>query len=215
MSEICSNLHYLFGQLPRYRFPFDARIIPLNGIYVLYEEGELGHGVDRIVRIGTHTGNNQLRSRLEQHFLRENKDRSIFRKNIGRALLLKEGDPFLSQWELDLTTHEAKERYRGQVDYQKQKEVEKQVTAVIRSLFSFAVFRVDEKVSRLGWESKLISTVSLCRECQPSANWLGLYSPKEKIRESGLWIVNELYKQPLSEREYEYLRKNVLSSQQV
>lgn len=215
MSEICGNLHHLFVQLPRFRFPFDACKIPLNGIYVLYEEGELGHGVDRIVRIGTHTGINQLRSRLEQHFLRESKDRSIFRKNIGRALLSKEGDPFLSQWELDLTTHEAKERYRGQVDYQKQKEVEKQVTDIIRSSFSFAVFRVDDKVRRLGWESKLISTVSLCRECQPSENWLGLHSPKEKIRESGLWIVNELYKQPLSEREYEYLRKNVLSSQQV
>jgi len=215
MSEMCGKLHQLFGQLPRFRFPFDACKIPLNGIYVLYEEGELGHGVDRIVRIGTHTGINQLRSRLEQHFLRENKDRSIFRKNIGRALLSKEGDPFLSQWELDLTTHEAKERYHGQVDYQKQKEVEKLVTDYIRSSFSFAVFRVDDKVSRLGWESKIISTVSLCKECQPSGNWLGLHSPKEKIRESGLWIVNELYKQPISEREYEYLRKNVLSSQQV
>jgi len=28
----------------------------------------------------------------------ENKDRSIFRKNIGRALLNKDNDPFIEQW---------------------------------------------------------------------------------------------------------------------
>jgi hypothetical protein len=69
---------------------------------------------------------------------------------------------------------------------------------------------VDEKVKRLLWESKIISTVSLCDECCPSANWLGLHSPKEKIRKNGLWLVNELYKQPLSESDYEALETNVL-----
>ena len=39
----------------------------------------------------------------------ENKDRSIFRKNIGRAILNKNQDPFLGQWELDLTTRKAKD----------------------------------------------------------------------------------------------------------
>ena len=54
---------------------------------VLFETGELAHGADRIVWVGTHTGSNEMPSRLKQHFLKENKDRSIFRKNIGRALL--------------------------------------------------------------------------------------------------------------------------------
>ena len=67
--------------------------VPLNGIYLLYERGELGHGADRIVRVGTHTGKNQLVSRLKQHFVHENKDRSIFRKNIGRAILNRQQDP--------------------------------------------------------------------------------------------------------------------------
>jgi hypothetical protein len=69
---------------------------------------------------------------------------------------------------------------------------------------------VDEKVKRLLWESKIISTVSQCKECRPSENWLGLHSPKEKIRESGLWLVNELYKQPLYESDFEVLKTNVL-----
>ena len=95
MSNICALLHRSLAGRDRHCFPFDKRLIPPNGIYVLYEVDELGHDADRIVRIGTHTGEAQLPSRLQQHFMKENKDRSIFRKNIGRALLAKEGDPFL------------------------------------------------------------------------------------------------------------------------
>jgi hypothetical protein len=68
------------------------------------------------------------------------------------------------------------------------------------------VFRIDEKTYRLGIESKLISTVSHCEECQPSTKWLGLHSPKDKICKSGLWLVNELYKEPLSIEDLEQLR---------
>jgi len=205
MSELCYQLHHLFQQIPRFRFPFDSKKIPLNGIYILFETGEVAHGADRIVRIGTHTGNDQLRSRLEQHFIRENKDRSIFRKNIGRAILVRNNDPFFKQWELDLTTRAAKEKYASLIDSRKQKVVEKWVTEYIQNHFSFVVFQVDDKEKRLTLESKIISTVSSCKECRPSQEWLGLYSPKDKIREGGLWIVNELYKQPLSDSDYNEL----------
>src|SRR5262245_29962296 len=75
----CDSLHEWANSLPAFRFPFDNNGIPLNGIYILFEKGEFAHGAKRIVRAGTHTGENQLRSRLRQHFLIENKDRSIFR----------------------------------------------------------------------------------------------------------------------------------------
>jgi hypothetical protein len=140
MSDLCRKLHQLFEQQPHFRFPSFTEQIPRNGIYMLFERGELAHDTDRIVRVGTHTGNDQLHSRLEQHFLRENKDRSIFRKNIGRALLSRDHDSFLEQWELDLTTRAAKNRYAGRIDTQKQKEVERQVTEYIQGNFSFAVF---------------------------------------------------------------------------
>ena len=81
-GKYCEEIHRLFNSLKRYRFPCVPEEIPLNGIYILFQKGEKAHGVDRIVRIGTHTGLNQLRSRLWQHFINENKDRSIFRKNI-------------------------------------------------------------------------------------------------------------------------------------
>ncbi len=209
MSEVCQQVHVLFNSLPRYRFPFDDEAIPLNGIYILFEKGERAHGVDRIVRVGTHTGKNQLRSRLKQHFEKENKDRSIFRKNIGRALLNRMGDPFLEQWNWDLTSRAAKARYLPLLDQERQRQIERAVTEYIQEMFSFVVFSVERKEERLKWEQKIISTVSWCNECGPSPNWLGLYSPKRKIRESGLWLVNGLYKEGLSLAELEELKRVV------
>jgi len=210
MSQICHQFHRFINLQPILRFPFDTNNIPRNGIYILFEVGETGHGTNRIVRIGTHTGVNQLRSRLKQHFIQENKDRSIFRKNIGRAILNRNHDPFLKLWDLDLTTHEARQMYKNVIDFSKQKHVEQQVTQYIQNNFRFVVFWVDEKEKRLDWESKIISTVSLCTECQPSSSWLGKFSPKEKIQQSGLWIVNELNKKPLSDSEYIELEKAII-----
>ena len=209
MSEVCAALHHLFNEIERFTFPFEVSKMPRNGIYILFEAGEQTHDVERIVRVGTHTGDNQLRSRLQQHFIKESKDRSIFRKNIGRAILNRAGDPFLEQWNWDLTTRKAKDTYSHLVDRCKQEEVEKQVTAYIQGCFSFVVFEVAEKTKRLILESKIISTVSWCDVCHPSAKWLGLHSPKSKISQAGLWLVNGLYKEPLSEGELAELKNLV------
>lgn len=211
MSKICNDIHKLFNSLTRFNFPFDETKIPKNGIYILFEKGEVGHNVDRIVRIGTHTGNNQLRSRLKQHFIKENKDRSIFRKNIGRAILNKNKDDYIRYWELDLTTKENKKKYSNLIDLKKQKEIEKQVTKYIQENFSFVVFEINTKDERLNFESKIISTISNCKDCHPSQNWLGNFSPKIKIQESALWLVNELWKTPLNEIEFVELSQILIS----
>lgn len=191
---ICERLHKIFNGLTRHRFPFDESLIPKNGIYVLFETGERAHGDrDRIVRIGTHTGKDNLRRRLAEHFLRENKDRSIFRKNIGRALLNQKSDDFLKQWEIDLTTKAARLQHAGQIDLEKLSKVEKEVSAVIGGgSFTFCVFRVDDKQYRLELEERMIATVNHCGSCNPSKTWLGNHSPKSQIKESGLWLVQGL-----------------------
>ena len=201
MSKKCNTIHQWFNGMKKFTFPFNKQNVPENGIYILFEKGEFAHATERIVRIGTHTGQNQLRSRLFQHFLKENKDRSIFRKNIGRAFLNKKEDPFLKEWDLDLTTRKAKSQYSDSVDFEKQKEIEKNVTKYIQDNFSIFVFQIDKKDERLELESKIISTISACQECKASKNWLGNYSPKEKIKKSGLWLVNELWKTPLSDED--------------
>ena len=207
----CNEIHKIFNGLKEYKFPFDQKKIPKNGIYILFEKGEKVDRLKRIVRVGTHTGDNQLPSRLKQHFIKENKDRSIFRKNIGRALLNADNDSFLEQWQLNLTSRANKEKNSGKVDFEKLKSVEKRVTEYIQSNFSFAVFEVLEKEQRLTIESRIISTVSNCTNCKPSKNWLGLSSPKQKIIESGLWLVNELWKQSLTETELAEV-KNITES---
>lgn len=209
MSIECTKIHEITRSLDRHRFPFDNEKIPKNGIYVLFQKGEEGHvqesGRDRIVRIGTHTGDDKLPSRLREHFLKENKDRSIFRKNIGRALLNKQNDNFLEFWNLDLTTRSAREAYAQQIDFEYQQKIECQVSKYIHENFSFSVFEVASKEERLNIESKLISTVSLCNECMPSKDWLGKNSPNDRIVHSGLWLVNQLYNEPFDNESLKYL----------
>lgn len=207
MSKNCNIIHKWFNEMKRFTFPFDKQEIPENGIYILFEKNEFAHSTDRIVRIGTHTGQNNLRSRLKEHFINEIKDRSIFRKNIGRCLL--KNDPFLKDWDLTPLIREVRKN-NPNIDFKKQEEIEKQVSQVIRDKFSFSIIPIDDKDKRLNFESKIISTVSLCEECKPSKNWLGNFSPKEKIMKSGLWLVNELWKIPLSNKDMIELKKLLL-----
>jgi len=139
-----------------------------------------------------------------------NKDRSIFRKNIGRALLARDYDPFLADWEIDLTPRAARELHSVRINRPKQERVESEVSKRIQDNFSFAVVRIDTKEERLRLEARIISTVSLCRACKPSVDWLGNFSPKKEIRESGLWNVQELYGEPLADRDFTRLKEAVL-----
>ena len=208
MTSLTFRLHKLFNEQNRFTFPFKDREkeIPRNGIYVIFEKGEIFNDIDRIVRVGTHTGEKQLRSRLNQHFVKENKNRSIFRKNIGRCFLNKEKNQYLDLWELDITSKADKDKNLILLDLDFEKKLEKRISEYIQTNFSFCVFQVDTKEQRLFWESKIISTLAKSKELIPSTNWLGNYSTKDKIKQSGLWQVNELYKEELTEAEFEKLR---------
>jgi hypothetical protein len=212
MESLNVELHRIFNQEKRFSFPFAQCIneIPKNGIYIIFENGETVNDFDRIVRVGTHTGNNQLRARLNQHFIIENKNRSIFRKNIGRCFLSKTNDPYLPLWELGTTSRIDKEKNLKLLDLAFERNLEKQISNYIRTNLSFCVFRIDTKDERLFWESRIVSTLAKAADIKPSANWLGNHSPKEKIRVSGLWQVNELYKESLSEAEFENLKQQLI-----
>ena len=204
IEEKWELIHQAFLSLERLKYPFNQNATPLNGIYVFFEKGELSHGHERIVRVGTHTGKDQLRSRLMQHLVNENKDRSIFRKNVGRALLNRDGDAkMLDMWNRDMTPKSARENMAN-FDIPEINRVEEKVSEYMRIHFSFATIEVNGEADKLLLESRLISTISRCNECsKPSLKWLGNYSPIPKIRESGLWLVNELYKEPFSDSELE------------
>jgi len=212
MTTLTFRLHKLFNEKRRFSFPFSQqkKEIPQNGIYIIFEDRETFGDFDRIVRVGTHTGNKRLRSRLNQHFVKENKNRSIFRKNIGRCVLNKDKSPYLPLWELDTTSKAAKERNLTRLDLNFEGQIEKRISDYIQGNLSFCVFQVDTKEQRLRWERKIVSTLAKSNELKSSNNWLGNHSTKEKIRESGLWQVNELYNDELTEQEFEDLRKLAL-----
>jgi|Deesub1362A_J573_1020465.scaffolds.fasta_scaffold01036_13 hypothetical protein len=209
MSERCKWLHEVLEGLPLVKFPFEIDSLPNNGIYFFYERGEFwGHGERklRIIRVGTHKGNN-FKSRISEHFLiNESKmnfksnrpkpsDRSIFRKNIGRALLNKNSDPYLSIWEIDFTTVEKRMKFGDLRNIEKERLIEKEVTKIIREKFCFRFIIIDDEKLRIGsegLESLIIGTLAKCQQCKPSPLWLGNFSPKSQIRSSGLWVVQHL-----------------------
>jgi len=95
-------LHMLFNGLPRFDWKMIDQIPYQNGIYIMFEKGESYHSMDRIVRIGTHRGQGRLLERLRDHFVREDADSSILRKNIGRTFLNMGLNTYLQVWEIDI-----------------------------------------------------------------------------------------------------------------
>lgn len=213
MSKKCETIHKWFNSQQKFRFPFDEYEIPPDGIYVLFEKGETAHGTNRIIRIGTHDGEGRLAVRLKDHFLKDIQRNSIFRKHVGRCFLNKENNSYLKYWNLPFKSVEAKEKYKDSVDLEYEKKYEKKISKYIQqNLFFVIIPGVKPKKIRKRFESRLISTISLCKDCSPSKKWLGLSHPEGKIRESGLWNINELYKEILSNKDMQELRRLLKTS---
>ena len=231
MSELCRWLHETLEQLPLIQYPFDLNRLPENGIYFFYEKDEFwGHGghKPRIVRIGTHRNGN-FRSRIKEHFLLDESkmsfdarktaphDRSIFRKNIGRALLNKAEDDYLKIWEIDFTLKKNREKFGSSRDVVKEKRIELAITKILRENFSFRFIILDSQKERMGpagLEAPLIGTIAKCELCQPSITWLGKYSSKYEIRKSGLWLVQHLKGRKINDEEKEIILAAVVRTKE-
>lgn len=130
------------------------------------------------------------------------KDRSIFRKNIGRALLHRDRDPYERMWDIDFTTRVSREMNGSRRDVEKERQIEGQVTRILREQFGFRWIELEGQERRMGsqgLEAALIGTLARCGECRPSSNWLGRFSPKPKIAQSGLWLEQHLRAPELTE----------------
>lgn len=200
-STIYQEIHKLFNSLQRFKFPFDVNVLPQNGIYIMFEATEKYGDFDRIVRIGTHTGQNNFRNRLTEHYFNENKNRSIFRKNIGRALLNKDKNSYLKAWDIDFTDSQNKEALGHLRDQEYERTIEARVSEYIRQNITFTVIEVEDKEQRLALESKLIASLAGNAGQPPSDSWLGRFSPEQKIVESGLWQKQHLDSDPLTKSE--------------
>lgn len=157
-----------------------AKSLPSNEIYFFYEEGEIidhRYGLKpRIVRIGTHKENN-FQSRISEHFLlKESKmnftianpkpsDRSIFRKNIGRALLNKNNGYYLKILNIDYMFKENCLKMNLMRNIEKEKQIESEISKILRDTFSLRFIALEGQQKRIGKEElecRLIGTVANC-----------------------------------------------------
>jgi len=201
----CDVIHKLFNQLPKLKWNDIQTIQFDNGIYIVFEKGELYKKYDRIVRIGTHTSDGRLKARLKNHFITENKDGSIFRKNIGLALLSLADDPYAEIWNLNTSSPDVCAKYATKIDKLYQKNIEQKVTQYIQDNMSFVCIPVDQTSDRLRLEEGLIATLNQSAEFRSSSNWLGLHNPKSEISQSGLWNSQCLNGDPLNQRELKHI----------
>lgn len=198
----CRDLHEALECLPMITHPFDYDDMPNAGVYFFYEKGEVckfGGEKPRIVRAGTHNKDN-FRSRMHDHYIPDSKmnldvrkspphDRSIFRKNLGRAILNKEHNPYLKVWDIYFTTKKNRETMWHLRNVDEDKRGEAEVSRLLQEKFSFRFVMMGnerERKGSAGIESKIIGTLFRCPCCCSSDSWLGRHSPIDKIRESGL-----------------------------
>jgi hypothetical protein len=196
MSVFCKELHQICSKLPKYKCgDLNRKTLPKNGIYIVFEEGELAHGVNRIVRVGTHTGQDNLPARLIEHFYNENKNRSIFRKTIGRVFLAD--DSYLSVWNMDYIPKKNRELFTKKINKKKQAEIEKQVSGYIRKNFSFVIIPVNNKDKVMDEATGLADDI-ITRNNLVTLRGYGLkIDGTEKHQdEIGLFFVSELTPQP-------------------
>lgn len=205
-SETTFELHRMLNQMPLYRGSDIGQIPVDNGIYLLFEKGEIFFGMHRVVRVGTHTSPNRLRGRLLDHFFHENKDGSIFRKNIGKALLNASNDSYLPTWSLNTSLPN---NYKH-INLKKQQAIEHKVTEIINDAFRIAVIPAENSSDRLRLEEGIIATLHQTKTFGPSDAWFGLNIPEPDIRSSGLWLKEGLGGIPLNDMELSFIKRNLL-----
>ena len=177
------KIHEALNTLPRYTYrgngEFSGEIPKGGGVYIIFEKGVKYGGYDRITRVGK--AEKSLLARLQQHFVKEDKDHSIFRKHVGRALLNKKGLP-LDDWN------------KKGVDVP---DIEKKVSEYLKDNATFCVIPLADKNEICILEKTLIEVLAAFNRSYlvvngkaiQSDNWLGNHSANQKIKSNGLWNV--------------------------
>ena len=183
LKNAYDEIHKKSNALPRYTYLGNGKFLGVipegGGVYIIFERGEKYGDYDRITRVGK--AEKSLLSRLKQHFVKEDKDHSIFRKHVGRALLNKKGLT-LENWNKKGVTDSG---------------TENEVSEYLKENAAFCVIPLKDKNEIRILEKTLIGILSAFNLSYLAANgkaiqsgdWLGNYSVNQKIKASGLWNV--------------------------
>lgn len=193
--DAVKSLYAHLSQIPARRFTEVCHAdVPKNGVYFFFEHGEMrwttGNG-RRIVRVGTHglthTSKATLWKRLAQHrgnakVLAGNHRASIFRKLIGEALCGRSVELTVDSWGKGASAPPGAKKH--------ELALESMVSAYVAEM-PFIWLSVDDRNSRELIERNTIALLSNYKHLpvvdSPSSEWLGLYSGRKLVRESGLW----------------------------
>lgn len=199
--ELLAELAAIPGQGPALA-DCDGRMQwPQRGVYFFREPGEgraSNTEVPRIVRVGTHAlgagAKSSLWGRLRAHRGhrdgRGNHRGSIFRLHVGAAMLQRDGS-------FDGSSTWAAGQSAARAIREQEVEHERKVSAHIGRMTVLWLDVPDEpgpKSTRGLIERNAIALLSngLAPADPPSPAWLGLHSPREEIRRSGLWNLNHV-----------------------
>ena len=178
---------------------------PERGVYFFFEAGETRlNGEPRIVRVGTHaltsTSRTTLWQRLSQHRGNVGGERpgggnhrgSIFRLHVGQSLLARDGDPYGVSGTWGNKSSAGSEVRQAEYPH------EASVSSYIGEMPLLWLAVPDEpgpSSARAVIEAgaiALLSRRSNPTADPPSANWLGGWSSRATVRESGLWNVRHV-----------------------
>jgi hypothetical protein len=214
-DDHCFLLHQTFNNMQRLYWDEIDQIPFNNGIYIMFEKGEKFLNMDRIVRVGTHKAEDRLKKRLKDHFIAKNANGSIFRKNIGRALLHEDNDSYESIWELDTSKIPVRQANIDKINLEYEDYIESRISDYLKTNISYVCFQVNSELERLRLEEGLLSTLSQAGNFVSSNSWLGLKSPKTEIVNSGLWNVQGLTGTPLTNEEIEKIQDLIGNRQHI
>lgn len=210
-SQRLKHLRILYDEIQRYREngktfllrDLSSQDLPDKGVYIFVDNSEKNRwgSAGRIVRIGTHAvsegSKSLLRTRLRSHLGNQdgsgNHRGSIFRLHIGASLLASEQ-----------LHHRAKNwGNAGSASSQIKKGeswLEMKVSDYIQAL-EVIVVRIEDEASKFSLRAKaerqliaLLTEKGLPLE-KPGSEWLGRFSDRDAVVQSGIWNVLEVGKE--------------------
>ena len=172
---------------------------PTSGVYFFFEPDELRANTTelRLVRVGTHRVSrgskatlwNRLRTHRGTGDGLGNHRSSIFRLHVGAAICAREPAVAVASWGVGQTTDPSQRK--------SEELVERRVSTHIRAMSVLWLAIEDEagpSSDRAYIERNLIGTLvgTSGPADPPLPEWLGQFSPDERIRRSGLWNLDFL-----------------------
>jgi len=202
LTRKCGALHALSASSARLNWP-------RRGVYFFFEPGEVrrdsGEG-PRVVRVGTHalTAGTTLWNRLSQHAGQKksgggNHRGSIFRLLVGEAMMRRDRLTEPASW--GIKSHYGAAAIALNVAATGIRESELALEKAVSKHIGGMPFLVVNVEDESGPESNraviergavaLLSNYGRDRTIDPpSQNWLGRFSGRDRVRESGLWNNN-------------------------